>query len=264
MKLDSAKLFFIEKMQLHINEVLEIKQVLNGHSNYVYFVTYKSKNYYLRITKLNTLINRDDEKNVLDRLGIKYYYYNQKGDMIRDWFEAEHNLTWNNQKITSISHFMDKLHRLPTEDISVFNHKQYEPYIINSEYAEYYYLYLKLVDKYSYLNICVCHNDLNATNILYDSLNIIVIDYERVRLNTVYFDFANLAREDMSMEQIKFLCEYNKLEFDIFLDHIIITCIYALQWTLFANDNTILGEYQKSVLTRLKLFMQIRNIKLDC
>lgn len=263
MTLQTAKLFFIEKMKLNINQILQIKEVLNGCSNHVFLVTFNDNNYYLRIAKNNILINRLDEKLVLERLGIKYYYYNVNGDMIRDWYDAEHNLSWDNQKIISISNFMNKLHNISIKNISVFNHKQYEQYIIDTEYANLYHLYLELVDKYKHMDLCVCHNDLNSGNILYDGAKIIIIDYERVRLNTAYFDFANLAREDMNMDEIKFLCEYNKLDLNVFIEHLIITCIYALQWTLFFSDNILLGDYQENVLKRLKWFMQIIDIKMN-
>lgn len=263
MTLQTAKLFFIEKMKLNNEQALQIKEVLNGCSNHVFLVAFNGDNYYLRIAKKNVLIDRMDEKYALEKLGIKYYYYNEKGDMIRDWYVAEHNLSWDNKKIISISNFMEKLHNLPTENISIFNHKQYEQYIINTKYVELYHLYIKLINNYKDLKLCVCHNDLNSGNILYDGNNIIIIDYERVRLNTAYFDFANLAREDMDIDQIKFLCEYNQLDLDVFMDHLVIACIYALQWTLFFNDDILLGDYQQNVLKRLKLFMKIKDIKIN-
>ncbi|MGL4951698.1 MAG: phosphotransferase family protein, partial [Mycoplasma sp.] len=184
-----------------------------------------------------------------------YIYFNKKnGDYIGRWIDGNNNPKWTSDLINVISNEVKKIHQL---DLSIdeFNNFQYWKIFEKSKYFNKYKdIYIDLIKKYSDLEKIVCHCDLNPWNILINENNeLILIDFERVKMNTKYWDFANLARETMSIEQIKYLCSVNNLDLEIFYDHLLITNIHALQWTLTLEDQTLVSTYRKNLLTKLNV-----------
>ncbi|MGL4950863.1 MAG: phosphotransferase [Mycoplasma sp.] len=239
-------------------EVLSINQIKNSFSNDVYKIDTSLNKYYLRLAKQNPNINRHDENLVINKLSTKIYFFNtETGDYLRDWIEAEINNDWNQTKIASISKKLNYLHSLNL-NIERFNPFQYwEKFETSIYFEEYAVMYKSLVDKYKNQMVVVCHCDLNPLNILLAKNNEIeIIDFERVKLNSPYWDFANLARENMTSEQISYLCQLNKLDFSIMIDYLKITIIHALMWTLTVDQNLI-TDYQKNIFKRFKFSCQL-------
>ncbi|MGL4948452.1 MAG: phosphotransferase [Mycoplasma sp.] len=248
---------------IEVNDsVKSITQIDLSFSNNIYKIVTEKDTLYLRISKPNPLINHKDEKMVLDALKLDYISYDlNTGIYIRKWLDADHEICWNNQSLINISNEINKIHNLKLK-IEKFNHKQYWNYFENSEYfSQYSELYLKLLSKYQNDELVVCHCDLNPYNLLSTKNGIKIIDFERVKLNFKYWDFANLMRENMSLENIEKMCEINKLEKMKIFDFLIITCIHALQWTMTIKENHLINSYRENLLSRLSLFITMGDYK---
>jgi thiamine kinase-like enzyme len=94
--------------------------------------------------------------------------------------------------------------------------------------------YLQLIHKYKNLSLMLCHNDLNAENVLIDKQQrLVFIDYEWGRLNNKYWDIANFIRETkLPTDKIKYILSSDKtIDSQILYNFIYICTNYAYQWT---------------------------------
>lgn len=237
------------------SEIRDIEKISSGYSNDIFCVWSQAKKYYLRITKINPLIDRGDEKKVFDILGMRCYFYEDKGNYIRDWYNADPILKWNRKKINLLIKQVSGIHNINSADIKHFDPLEYDSAFKKSVYFKTYSeIYYNLVKKHANQRLVVCHNDLNNNNILYAKGKLYLLDFERVQMNSKYWDWANFARERLTLKQINYLCDKCSLDLSVFKDFLIMTCIHALQWTTTVPKTADLTDYQTKILQRLKLF----------
>lgn len=258
MQLADVLKFIQSKKLLQNEDIIEILPIEFSYSNNVYKIVTDKQTYYLRLARVNPNLSRNDEYLVLEQLHVKVYYYDQDGNQLRDWYPGDLVKQWNQQLLDALIKEVTNIHNLKQLNIDKFNHFKYDFYFKSSEYySKYSKMYYELLLKHNALPSVVCHNDLNPNNILQSGQNIHIIDFEHVKLNTIYWEYANFGRENLNYKQLQYLCSRLNLDWNVFLDFLIITCIHALQWTLTIKTSEMITNYRKHVELRLEYFIKL-------
>lgn len=250
--------FIKSKKLLSKDEISEIIPIRNSYSNDVYRVVTNRQSYYFRWARLNPNLVRNDEYLVLQQLHVKVHYYDENGNQLRDWYPGDQIKTWSHELLDTMIAEVSKIHKIKHINIENFNHFKYDSFFKKSEYySKFGKLYYGLLLKHNDLPSIICHNDLNPTNILQSGRAIYIIDFEHVKKNTTYWEYANFARENLTYEQLRYICDRLDFDWKVFLDFLIITCIHALQWTLTIEKSEMIINYRNNVEQRLTYFLDL-------
>lgn len=120
-----------------------------------------------------------------------------------------------------------KYQKYNISEIKDHDNFEYINYWDNQEEKE---LYVSLVKKYENEIKVFCHNDLTKNNILLNKDKIIkIIDFEFARYNSIYWEFANFAKDNLNFSNIKKLININNFNYKKFFEFLVITTIHAIQ-----------------------------------
>ena len=228
---------------------------LGGLSSENYKVSYNNNDYFVKICIADYLhTDRINELSILNKVSKInlapniYYFSNKSGNMITSWIDGSMPSLddFNSSNfLNMLSNSLKRLHNLKCE-------KQFNPFNdirkrieickdLNLPLPKSINILLEFLTYIEYkLNksplIGLCHNDLNASNIILTSNKLYFVDYEYSSMGDIFFDLATISwffSEKSRKDLLKFYFgEYNPKDYEKLLDFIFIVKFYNASWSL--------------------------------
>ena len=224
---------------------------LGGLSSENYKVSYNNNDYFVKIC-INELsiLNKVSKINLAPNI---YYFSNKSGNMITSWIDGSMPSLddFNSSNfLNMLSNSLKSLHNLKCE-------KQFNPFNdirkrieickdLNLPLPKSINILLEFLTYIEYkLNksplIGLCHNDLNASNIILTSNKLYFVDYEYSSMGDIFFDLATISwffSEKSRKDLLKFYFgEYNPKDYEKLLDFIFIVKFYNASWSLLKSTD---------------------------
>ncbi len=264
---------------------LQFIEKAGGLSSDNYKIIYNNKIYFLRLcphTYLHT--NRGLELRVIDKastLGLcdKPCYYEVKtGHMVSPWINGNMPSEEDFQTLEFIDLVTERLKKLHTltcdEEFQLYDHIQSRiklcmdykiqlPDSINTILNTLEKLEIKL-NKNKHLGLC--HNDLNASNMILHNNNLYFVDYEYAAIGDVFFDLATVGWF-MNTACRKYLLKsyfghYTDEYYEKLLDYLYIVKLYNATWSLLkSKDSTSEYDYFKGANMIFEDLMNFESIR---
>lgn len=233
---------------------------LGGLSSENYKVSYNNNDYFVKICiadylhtdRINelTILNKVSKINLAPNI---YYFSNKSGNMITSWIDGSMPSLddFNSSNfLNMLSNSLKSLHNLKCE-------KQFNPFNdirkrieickdLNLPLPKSINILLEFLTYLEYkLNksplIGLCHNDLNASNIILTSNKLYFVDYEYSSMGDIFFDLATISwffSEKSRKDLLKFYFgEYNPKDYEKLLDFIFIVKFYNASWSLLKSTD---------------------------
>ena len=240
---------------------------LGGLSSENYKVSYNNNNYFVKICTHNYLhtdrqnefliINKAEEINMAPHL---YYFSTTTGNMITDWINGSMPSLNDFSSVEFLSKLVDSLgsfHNLKGEKyFNPFNHIRERINIcknLNLPIPKSIDMLLNyLTDLEIKLSktplIGLCHNDLNASNIILSNNDLYFVDYEYSSMGDVFFDLATISwfLSEKSRKSLLSLYfgEYKNKHYTKLLDYLFVVKFYNATWSLLkAKDSNSVYDY---------------------
>lgn len=233
---------------------------LGGLSSENYKVSYNNNDYFVKICIADYLhTDRVNELSILNKVSkINLapnisYFSNKSGNMITSWIDGSMPSLddFNSSNfLNMLSNSLKSLHNLKCE-------KQFNPFNdirkrieickdLNLPLPKSINILLEFLTYLEYkLNksplIGLCHNDLNASNIILTSNKLYFVDYEYSSMGDIFFDLATISwffSEKSRKDLLKFYFgEYNPKDYEKLLDFIFIVKFYNASWSLLKSTD---------------------------
>ena len=233
---------------------------LGGLSSENYKVSYNNNDYFVKICIADYLhtdiINELSILNKVSKINLApniYYFSNKSGNMITSWIDGSMPSLddFNSSNfLNMLSNSLKSLHNLKCE-------KQFNPFNdirkrieickdLNLPLPKSINILLEFLTYLEYkLNksplIGLCHNDLNASNIILTSNKLYFVDYEYSSMGDIFFDLATISwffSEKSRKDLLKFYFgEYNPKDYEKLLDFIFIVKFYNASWSLLKSTD---------------------------
>lgn len=233
---------------------------LGGLSSENYKVSYNNNDYFVKICIADYLhTDRVNELSILNKVSKInlapniYYFSNKSGNMITSWIDGSMPSLddFNSSNfLNMLSNSLKSLHNLKCE-------KQFNPFNdirkrieickdLNLPLPKSINILLEFLTYIEYkLNksplIGLCHNDLNASNIILTSNKLYFVDYEYSSMGDIFFDLATISwffSEKSRKDLLKFYFgEYNPKDYEKLLDFIFIVKFYNASWSLLKSTD---------------------------
>lgn len=233
---------------------------LGGLSSKNYKVSYNNNDYFVKICIADYLhTDRINELSILNKVSKInlapniYYFSNKSGNMITSWIDGSMPSLddFNSSNfLNMLSNSLKSLHNLKCE-------KQFNPFNdirkrieickdLNLPLPKSINILLEFLTYIEYkLNksplIGLCHNDLNASNIILTSNKLYFVDYEYSSMGDIFFDLATISwffSEKSRKDLLKFYFgEYNPKDYEKLLDFIFIVKFYNASWSLLKSTD---------------------------
>lgn len=233
---------------------------LGGLSSENYKVSYNNNDYFIKICIADYLhTDRINELSILNKVSKInlapniYYFSNKSGNMITSWIDGSMPSLddFNSSNfLNMLSNSLKSLHNLKCE-------KQFNPFNdirkrieickdLNLPLPKSINILLEFLTYIEYkLNksplIGLCHNDLNASNIILTSNKLYFVDYEYSSMGDIFFDLATISwffSEKSRKDLLKFYFgEYNPKDYEKLLDFIFIVKFYNASWSLLKSTD---------------------------
>ena len=233
---------------------------LGGLSSENYKVSYNNNDYFVKICIAEYLhTDRVNELSILNKVSKInlapniYYFSNKSGNMITSWIDGSMPSLddFNSSNfLNMLSNSLKSLHNLKCE-------KQFNPFNdirkrieickdLNLPLPKSINILLEFLTYLEYkLNksplIGLCHNDLNASNIILTSNKLYFVDYEYSSMGDIFFDLATISwffSEKSRKDLLKFYFgEYNPKDYEKLLDFIFIVKFYNASWSLLKSTD---------------------------
>lgn len=233
---------------------------LGGLSSENYKVSYNNNDYFVKICIADYLhTDRINELSILNKVSKInlapniYYFSNKSGNMITSWINGSMPSLddFNSSNfLNMLSNSLKSLHNLKCE-------KQFNPFNdirkrieickdLNLPLPKSINILLEFLTYIEYkLNksplIGLCHNDLNASNIILTSNKLYFVDYEYSSMGDIFFDLATISwffSEKSRKDLLKFYFgEYNPKDYEKLLDFIFIVKFYNASWSLLKSTD---------------------------
>ena len=233
---------------------------LGGLSSENYKVSYNNNDYFVKICIADYLhTDRVNELSILNKVSKInlapniYYFSNKSGNMITSWIDGSMPSLddFNSSNfLNMLSNSLKSLHNLKCE-------KQFNPFNdirkrieickdLNLPLPKSINILLEFLTYLEYkLNksplIGLCHNDLNASNIILTSNKLYFVDYEYSSMGDIFFDLATISwffSEKSRKDLLKFYFgEYNPKDYEKLLDFIFIVKFYNSSWSLLKSTD---------------------------
>lgn len=162
-------------------------KVQDGYVNDSYKVLIDGKYYQKRIPK-ESVADWENERKVYQKLDIDIKF-EEDGLFLKEWIKGKNVRSWNKTKINSLKKAIDNLHKKDFKGIiehDWLKHSEYKENISSELWVK----YLELIKKISKHKQVLSHNDINKLNVLWNKKEIILIDFEWSRRNSIYYDYA--------------------------------------------------------------------------
>lgn len=233
---------------------------LGGLSSENYKVSYNNNDYFVKICIADYLhTDRINELSILNKVSKInlapniYYFSNKSGNMITSWIDGSMPSLddFNSSNfLNMLSNSLKSLHNLKCE-------KQFNPFNdirkrieickdLNLPLPKSINILLEFLTYIEYkLNksplIGLCHNDLNASNIILTSNKLYFVDYEYSSMGDIFFDLATISwffSEKSRKDLLKFYFgEYNPKDYEKLLAFIFIVKFYNASWSLLKSTD---------------------------
>lgn len=233
---------------------------LGGLSSENYKVSYNNNDYFVKICIADYLhTDRINELSILNKVSKInlapniYYFSNKSGNMITSWIDGSMPSLddFNSSNfLNMLSNSLKSLHNLKCE-------KQFNPFNdirkrieickdLNLPLPKSINILLEFLTYLEYkLNksplIGLCHNDLNASNIILTSNKLYFVDYEYSSMGDIFFDLATISwffSEKSRKDLLKFYFgEYNPKDYEKLLNFIFIVKFYNASWSLLKSTD---------------------------
>lgn len=233
---------------------------LGGLSSENYKVSYNNNDYFVKICIADYLhTDRINELSILNKVSKInlapniYYFSNKSGNMITSWIDGSMPSLddFNSSNfLNMLSNSLKSLHNLKCE-------KQFNPFNdirkrieickdLNLPLPKSINILLEFLTYIEYkLNksplIGLCHNDLNASNIILTFNKLYFVDYEYSSMGDIFFDLATISwffSEKSRKDLLKFYFgEYNPKDYEKLLDFIFIVKFYNASWSLLKSTD---------------------------
>lgn len=233
---------------------------LGGLSSENYKVSYNNNDYFVKICIADYLhTDRVNELSILNKVSKInlapniYYFSNKSGNMITSWIDGSMPSLddFNSSNfLNMLSNSLKSLHNLKCE-------KQFNPFNdirkrieickdLNLPLPKSINILLEFLTYLEYkLNknplIGLCHNDLNASNIILTSNKLYFVDYEYSSMGDIFFDLATISwffSEKSRKDLLKFYFgEYNPKDYEKLLNFIFIVKFYNASWSLLKSTD---------------------------
>lgn len=233
---------------------------LGGLSSENYKVSYNNNDYFVKICIADYLhTDRVNELSILNKVSKInlapniYYFSNKSGNMITSWIDGSMPSLddFNSSNfLNMLSNSLKSLHNLKCE-------KQFNPFNdirkrieickdLNLPLPKSINILLEFLTYIEYkLNksplIGLCHNDLNASNIILTSNKLYFVDYEYSSMGDIFFDLATISwffSEKSRKDLLKFYFgKYNPKDYEKLLDFIFIVKFYNASWSLLKSTD---------------------------
>ena len=233
---------------------------LGGLSSENYKVSYNNNDYFVKICIADYLhTDRINELSILNKVSKInlapniYYFSNKSGNMITSWIDGSMPSLddFNSSNfLNMLSNSLKSLHNLKCE-------KQFNPFNdirkrieickdLNLPLPKSINILLEFLTYLEYkLNksplIGLCHNDLNASNIILTSNKLYFVDYKYSSMGDIFFDLATISwffSEKSRKDLLKFYFgEYNPKDYEKLLDFIFIVKFYNASWSLLKSTD---------------------------
>ena len=234
---------------------------LGGLSSENYKVLYNNTPYFIKICTHNYIhTDRNNELSILNKaceihIAPNLYYFSPKsGNMITAWIDGVMPSLDDFSSINflhNLSNSLRKLHNLKCEKLfNPFNHIRKRINICKD-------LNLPLPTSIDilldYLNnleiklnksplIGLCHNDLNASNIILSNDNLYFVDYEYSSMGDIFFDLATISwflTEKSRKDLLKLYLGNFKVEYyERLLDYLFVVKFYNATWSLLKSTDS--------------------------
>lgn len=259
-----ARNFFVVSFPHYRTQIKSCKKVLIGFSNRVFKLTLlDGRAYKVRIADNNHLISRKNEQEVLKLLPDPnlIVYESSSGNAIYNWIEGKplssRQLT--KDMLEKIVKLATNFHSIPVSKLKgIEEHNHFDTISKvekeREEYSKFFPTYKELVEKYKDLPKFLTHNDISLKNLIYseESDTLSLIDYEWARLNTIYWEYGNFAREsNLSKAKIIALAKLVKLQEEILLDFVFIATFYSWQLSFSWDGSERLERYRSKLSSQL-------------
>ena len=234
---------------------------IGGLSSENYKVSYKNNNYFVKICTHNylhtdrknelSIITKAEEINITPHL---YYFSTETGNMVSNWIHgAMPSLTdFSSTKfLYRLSSSLKSLHNLKCEKyFNPFDHirkrvnicKKSNLYLPNSIDMLLNHLTRLEIKLNKNPLIGLCHNDLNASNILLSNNNLYFVDFEYSSMGDIFFDLATICwffTEDSRKQLLKFYFgEFNNTYYKRLLDYLFVVKFYNASWSLLKSQDS--------------------------
>lgn len=234
---------------------------IGGLSSKNYKVSYNNNNYFVKICTHDYLhTDRKNELSIINKaidinLAPHLYYFSTKtGNMISSWINGTMpslNDFSSTEFLYKLSVSLNSFHNLKCQKyFNPFNHirKRIElckdlklplPKSINVLLDYLKYLEVKLSKNPL---IGLCHNDLNASNIILTDGNLHFVDYEYSSMGDVFFDLATISWffDEASRKKLLelYFNESNEKHYEKLLDYLFIVKFYNATWSLLKSSDS--------------------------
>lgn len=236
-ELNFAKTFFVKNVKDYkFDDIDKIKKIHHGYTNLSFYILMKDgKDYQLRFAQNNDIVDRKNERKVINFLcKDDYLYLDEHGNYIKKWVKGNNikceQIT--NEFIDNLKVKIEQFHHLDIDQLQILKHN----YKLNKTKMlakKYLVLYEDCLDKLDKKPWVISHNDLNLNNVLVDeNNNIAFIDFEWTRINHPYWDIANFCREtDFTYQQLTEIAEKFNIPLKQFFMMYYVSLCYAYNWT---------------------------------
>jgi thiamine kinase-like enzyme len=179
---------FVNHTKYRKQDIVKIKPIHNGYTNISFkFTTSDKQNYQIRISNTKN-VDRANEKHILDLVKFPYFIYFdiKTGNAIKKWIDGKHPNIFTEQFLKQLLIEINHIHQIKIIK-PILKHDYFDCFKKAKLPEMHKNKYLQLINKYKNLSLMLCHNDLNAENVLIDKKQrLIFIDYEWGRLNNKY------------------------------------------------------------------------------
>ncbi len=250
MGINKALDFFIEKTNYKRGEIFCIKKIHYGYCNESYLVHMNnSDSFQVRISHNNNLIDRKQEKKIIDLLNLKWFIYFEKdtGNYIKKWIPGKTLNKFQASSKKTLFELNEKIKQIQETKIEGCELTKFDYFKYSNNTGKdadtFIKLYTKIVGQLP-KQFVLSHGDLNKLNILIHKKQLTFIDWEWACLNNIYWDYANYIYEcNLSRRKIKFIASINKnLDYETLLKQVFVAACLALQW---ANNTKEIGKLSK-------------------
>lgn len=260
--------FIINELNFNFDLICDIENLYSiNNSNFK--INYNKKLYFVRICNNDIYINRKNEFNVLNissKLGLceKPLYFNKNtGNMLCNWVYGVNpceEIIKSDKFLKVFCNNLKKLHYnlYGDYDSPFIKIKQNITFCRNNNIE-----IPKKIDKLIYkldnleynlnknLQLGLCHNDLNYSNIIFNQDNLYFIDYEFSSTRDIFFDFATISwfyEEEFIKRLLEIYFEkFYKEDYKKLLNYQYVVKLLNATWSLIKSKyNNKFYDYKKS------------------
>ncbi|AGX89031.1 phosphotransferase [Mycoplasma parvum] len=269
-----AKKFFLDHFPKYRSQIRSFKKILVGFSNQIFkIVLLDGRAFKVRIAENNHLISRENELAILKLIEDPYLlaYDKTTGNAIYEWVEGDQlKVRFIDEEILlKVIELGNKYHSVPKEKlVDIEEHKHFDFYSKidkdRMEYQEYFPIYKELIDKHKNLPKVLTHNDISLKNLIHSikengENELILIDYEWARINTIYWEYGNFIKESqLTLDKIELLAQLLNLDLKILIDFAFIATFYSWQLSFSWDRSERLEKYRGKLISQLERYLELK------